>query len=601
MKITLLIALIPFLPASAAEPWNIEPTPAQLAELRKLVKELGGRSHHWTGVESIELASADLDELPPLRFRCGVALFANATDADLKRFARHPGIVSLALVNSKVTDAGLKELSKLKGISRLDVSQSRITDAGLIEIAKLPALKQLSLIGTPTTDGGLRNLSGLKLTKLELPQHARTNLGLKHYLNAVASFESLESHYDWPGVTDEGLAVLEGRESLKRLTWWSDKKMGLVMRRILPTLKGLHDIHLEGAGVGDDDLRLIAMLPNVHKLNISSNPITNAGIKHLVGMKSLSVLYLSSTQITDDGLQVLARTSSLESLNLIGTSITDRGMEHLAALPRLQALDLRETRITEGGLIPFRGKKLSAVTTSKPFESEETFLILAPNLPSQDEAMLGQWKLTDRGLSEVAKRKSLTKLLVSGNFSEQGFARIGELTELHTLEIILEKPIPASAFRHLTKLKRLEHLGLRGDITDEALAEISQLQSLTSFAVNSGSMTAQGVKSISKLKNLSRLSMGLLPEEGAKALATLSRLSYLELSSLPEESAKALAKSPSLTTLDLRNAEFRDKALMALADLKTLQWIDITFADLTDAGRIQFKRLHPKCELYHGE
>jgi hypothetical protein len=44
------------------------------------------------------------------------------------------------------------------------------------------------------TDAGLKNLAGLKLRSLIVPEEARTDLGLKHYLAATESPTSLFLH-----------------------------------------------------------------------------------------------------------------------------------------------------------------------------------------------------------------------------------------------------------------------------------------------------------------------------------------------------------------------------------------------------------------------
>src|SRR5688500_10654940 len=80
----------------------------------------------------------------------------------------------------------LPALKALPELTRLDFSDVPITDAGLKLLGQLGQPEELDLKGTKVTAASLKHLDGMKLESLTIPESARTDLGLKHYLAALA-------------------------------------------------------------------------------------------------------------------------------------------------------------------------------------------------------------------------------------------------------------------------------------------------------------------------------------------------------------------------------------------------------------------------------
>lgn len=566
--------------AVAAEPWEVKPTAEQAAELRKQVAALGGRSwENHRGVETVALPAADLAKLAAMQFRVGVALTHEPADADLKTLARHPGIVAVFVASSKVTDAGLKELAAMKGLAELDVSHTAITDRGLADLAALPALRDLNLVGTKVTAEGVRHLGGRKLRALELPEAARTDLGLKNYLAAVEKLESFDNHYGWPGVTDDGLAVLSGNRSLHTMSWWPDAKVGPTFRKVLPTLTSLDHLSLEGSAIEDEDLKILAALPKLAAVNIAGTRVTDAGLKHLAGSRTLRSLALGRTKITDAGLQDLAGLPALRELYLMNTPVTDAGMRHLAAAPELRTLHLEKTGVTSTGLKVFAGRKLEMVWGDDSLRTEEVLLVLLPNMPEGDDLELSGWRLTDAGLEQVVKRRGVKRLALRGTFTEKGLAKLATLAELRSLFVDTEK-FTTAGVRPWRELASLESLSLVGTVSEAVLLELQGFESLTSLQVG-GVLTAGEMRALAGIEQLKRLT--------------------LDDAGFTDAGVEALARSQSLTNLSARQSGLTDKGLLALAGVKTLEYVDVSYSGVTPQGKAAFARLRPDCEVYEGE
>ncbi|MCS7304746.1 MAG: leucine-rich repeat domain-containing protein [Thermoguttaceae bacterium] len=164
----------------------------------------------------------------------------------------------------------------------LDLSYTTIRDENLLkELAGFEKLDVLELRRTEITDAGLEHLAGLKLKNLTIPDQAKTDLGLKHYLAALEEPKELDLRL-WK-ITDAGLAHLAGLKNLQVLNLWNTR-------------------------------------------------ITDAGLEHLAGLKNLQVLDLSFTQITNAGLEKLVELENLQELDVTGTNIrktTDVGYQKL--------------------------------------------------------------------------------------------------------------------------------------------------------------------------------------------------------------------------------------------------------------------------------
>jgi internalin A len=334
----------------------------------------------------------------------------DATDGGLKGLAGMKSLQRLQVLKTKenlksqVTDAGLKEVAGLTNLQWLTLPGTQVTDAGLKELATLTSLQLLSLEGTQVTDAGLKELAGRKLRHVQIPEAARTDLGLKNFLAACAPPTDLNL-MGWK-VTDAGLKELAGLKSLQKLTLHgceevtdaglkelagltSLQSLGLpyyVTDAGLKELAGLKDLQTLHLGqVTDAGLKEVAVLTNLKSLSFICGmqvgrweggkgkpkvlhnpydvPVTGAGLKELAGLKNLQTLTLFGMK--DAGMKELAGFKSLQTLEING-DVTDAGLKELAAgmkelggLKNLQKLDLQNNHeVTDTGL-----KELYGLTT----------------------------------------------------------------------------------------------------------------------------------------------------------------------------------------------------------------------------------------------
>ncbi len=88
-------------------------------------------------------------------------------------------------------------------------------------------------------------------------------------------------------------------------------------------------LNLNKMPLKDDDLKFIAIFPNLRKLNLAFTQITGATLGLLKSLKSLQSLSLSGTSVKVDNLKVLSELPSLSALYIWNTSLSEEDITSL--------------------------------------------------------------------------------------------------------------------------------------------------------------------------------------------------------------------------------------------------------------------------------
>ncbi len=154
------------------------------------------------------------------------------------------------------TDAGLADyVAAIDSPVELNLHSWSLTDEGLKHLKDLNRLVILDMRDTKVSDAGLKQLAGRAFHELMIPQAARTDLGLKHYLAAIAPSDNLDL-FSWR-ISDEGL-------------------------KELAKLKGLKHLDLQRTGVTDKGLKLLVPhLKTLEQLSLKDTAVTKAGVTEL--------------------------------------------------------------------------------------------------------------------------------------------------------------------------------------------------------------------------------------------------------------------------------------------------------------------------------
>lgn len=166
--------------------------------------------------------------------------------------------------NINVSDTTFEQFSNLKTLRYLFAGNIDVTNKVIDEFNRMPNLKAVYVDGTMIRQNGLVNYKYLR--------------------------ECSELGIGRNGPMDRVLQKLKGSKNLTVLS-------------------------LENSDLTDDQLKLIATLPNVWELNIEHNrKLTNAGFKNLLTMKHLRLLRIAGTKINPEIIPDLKKLPSLKTM-----------------------------------------------------------------------------------------------------------------------------------------------------------------------------------------------------------------------------------------------------------------------------------------------
>ncbi|GBD35949.1 hypothetical protein HRbin36_01065 [bacterium HR36] len=192
-----------------------------------------------------------------------------------------------------------------------------------------------------------------------------------------------------PELPEEGLPISDvEKKAVARL-----QQAGVLVLRLAMNTNWLYaDFSLRHQPVRDDELALLADIPNLVELNLAGTNVGDAQMLLVGKLPHVRVLKLQKTAVTNVGLKSLRSLRYLEVLNLYGTQVSDQGLAELASLKRLKRVYVWETKVSEAGAnklmaaIPGLRVELGIATESKPAEPTKPEVKPAPKPPAKTEA-----------------------------------------------------------------------------------------------------------------------------------------------------------------------------------------------------------------------
>ena len=240
----------------------------------------------------------------------------------------------------RLTPGVATALSDLRQLRSLSISQNqdtadndyaRLSEECLAAIGTMAYLETLDLSNLPLRGASLAclsNLKNLKSLRVDFWNGDWKGSGIRKpvgddCLRAVATLSQLE----WLTLEDlrisnGSLACLAGLTGLKTLTLDRLVTDARPMLSNLPPVRQLEALDLSSANIDDDDLRLLAVLPQLKAISLGD------------------VLSRGSQLFTPSGVAALAAIESLEEVALEGNIESPEGIEALLGVKRLKRLGL---------------------------------------------------------------------------------------------------------------------------------------------------------------------------------------------------------------------------------------------------------------------
>lgn len=177
------------------------------------------------------------------------------------------------------------------------------------------------------------------------------------------------------------------------------------------------DVHGDGMGITDQDLKMLAEDPQVRSLTIEDTAITDAGFETISKLKELVRLDADHTKITKAGVRAISSMPNLVSLNLSENNLGDDCLPYIAKLTKLRELTLRGTKITDSGLHKLAPlKNLQSLQLNRTVVSDAGVKYVCETFPDLRELHIRQnINVTDKCLPYLASAPCLVKVTLNGS------------------------------------------------------------------------------------------------------------------------------------------------------------------------------------------
>src|SRR5262245_10495485 len=262
------------------------------------------------------------------------------------------------------------------------------------------------------------------------------------------------------------------------------------------------------------------------------------------------------------------------AVNLRGSWINDAEMIDLARLPDLERLDLSHTRISDEGMLNL--KPAPKIKELKLFYSE--------------------W-ITDQGMTAIKQWKHLKRLDLRGTrISDGALEIVSHMPGLEALDIA-HTEVTDLGLENLITLVNLKELAVgRGRLSNAGLVSIRMLPALTHLDLSGARPTPPDAPG-------GRGGAAGIPEETLKAIAELSELRVLHLgySAINADGLRVLGALAKIEKLGLQGcSRVDDAALAELAKWKSLKYLDVQEAPVTEKGLTMLKAAKPGIKVLSG-
>ena len=202
-----------------------------------------------------------------------------------------------------------------------------------------------------------------------------------------------------------------------------------------------------------------------------------------------------------------------------------------------------------------------------------------------------------KGIRLLHDLKVLEHLSLSKQLTDEGLAEISQLKSLKGL-CIRESRLTDAGLAHLANLTSLEELALgQGRMTNAGLAHLAKLPSLQYLMLAGKNFTDTGMVHLKDVPSLKILNLGHLPHLTDTALVHLSNIPNLEslnlhwVEAITDDGVAHLTKLPSLKQLDIRHSKVTDRSAVCLSQVKSLEYLVLPDKGITDVGLAHISRL----------
>jgi Leucine-rich repeat (LRR) protein len=273
----------------------------------------------------------------------------------------------------------------------------------------------------------------------------------------------------------------------------------------------------------------------------------------------------------------------------------DGCMPCIAHLTGLKILYLGNMNVTKRGLQSLRALKTLERLTLPKQVTDQTLAEIA-GLSTLKALYLDESRLTDEGLVQIEKLTNLEELsLGQGRMTNAALTHLAKLPRLRYL-MLQGKGWTDAGMAYLKNIPslRILHLGHLTQLTDAALAHLCEIPNLENLSLHwNQNITDKGIAHLGQLKGLKRLHIGSLSsgnpfsDKSLQVIGSLQLLEELAISgqAISDSGMDHIARLTNLKALSLFCCpNVTEAGLAKIASLKSLEKLLVSQANVTVAG-----------------
>lgn len=256
----------------------------------------------------------------------------------------------------------------------------------------------------------------------------------------------------------------------------------------------------EANNATDENLRLVAQLPEVERLIVYKGKITVDGLAALASLPKLRFLQMYATDVPPAAFEVLPKLPQLKTLSLGEYPVTDEILGYAGQIKGLNGFDHTTSAITPGGFLKF-------------LEAVEGL---------QQLTLFGDY-VDDACMQRIGQMKGMKRFWTnSKTITSAGWVHLAELTRMEDL-FLSETNFGDDDVRVLEGMKNLKYLGLnKTQITDAGMPSLAGLKKLHDLGLEGTKISDKGMAAVKDMTELDNLYVGLT-DVTAKGLAEVPR------------------------------------------------------------------------------
>jgi len=262
----------------------------------------------------------------------------------------------------------------------------------------------------------------------------------------------------------------------------------------------------EANNATDENLRLIAQLPEVERVMLYKGKVTADGLAALGALPKLRSLDIYATDVPAAAFAVLPRLTQLKSLSLGNYLVTDEILGYAGQITGLKTFGHTTSAITPAGFLKF----LNGV------ESLEQLTLFGDYVDDACMQRIGQMKELKRFWTDSKK------------ITSAGWVHLAGLTKMQDL-YLLNTSIGDEDLRALEGMKELKSLGLnKTNITDAGMPSLAGLTGLHDLGLDGTGITDKGMAALKEMTALNNLFVGMT-DVTPKGLAVVPRKERMQM------------------------------------------------------------------------